>query len=101
MVVTAGADRTVKVFDLRADTLPVAQAMLTDFPYSLAVAGGLALAGCGDGSLLVVDISNGQTCYALGANKAAVRSLHASEKCLVCAGDDGSVCAYDFAAPKP
>ena len=97
LVVTAGADGTVKAFDTRSPVQPVSQAKLTDFPYSMAVAGGLALCGCGDGSLLVIDISSGQTLYALGANKAAVRGVHASQSSLVCAGDDGSVYIYKFA----
>lgn len=100
MVVTAGADNTVKVFDARIDSTAVSQAKLTDFPYSLAVAGGLALAGCGDGSLLVIDVSTGDVLYGLGANKAAVRGVHASRDCLVCVGDDGSVYMYDFVEPK-
>lgn len=94
---TAGADGTVKAFDARSPLQAVSQAKLTDFPYSMAVAGGLAVCGCGDGSLLVTDISSGQTLYALGANKAAVRGVHASKSCLVCAGDDGSVSMYNFA----
>ena len=97
LVVTAGADNTVKAFDVRSCSQCVSQAKLTDFPYSLAVAGGLALCGCGDGSLLVIDVNNGQTLYALGANKAAVRGVHASKSCMVCVGDDGSVYMYDFA----
>lgn len=97
LVVTAGADNTVKAFDARSSLQSVSQAKLTDFPYSMAVAGGLSLCGCGDGSLLVIDINNGQTLYALGANKAAVRGVHASKSCLACMGDDGSVCLYDFA----
>ncbi|KAL3143401.1 hypothetical protein ABBQ38_002225 [Trebouxia sp. C0009 RCD-2024] len=97
LVVTAGADGTVKAFDVRSPLQAVSQAKLTDFPYSLAVAGGLALCGCGDGSLLVIDLSSGQTLYALGANKAAVRGVHASRSRLVCMGDDGSVYMYNFA----
>lgn len=97
LVVTAGADGAVKAFDARSPLQAVSQAKLTDFPYSLAVAGGLALCGCGDGSLLVIDLSSGQTLYALGANKAAVRGVHASKNCLVCMGDDGSVYMYNFA----
>lgn len=97
MVVTAGADGTVKAFDARSPLQAVSQAKLTDFPYSMTVAAGLALCGCGDGSLLVIDISSGQTLYALGANKAAVRGVHASKSRLVCVGDDGSVYTYNFA----
>lgn len=101
LVVTAGADNTVKVFDARLSAAAVAQAKLTDFPYSMAVAGGLALVGCGDGSMLVVDIRSGDILYGLGANKAAVRGVHASQSCLVCVGDDGSVYMYDFVEPRP
>ncbi|DBA75204.1 TPA: hypothetical protein ACH3X1_010504 [Trebouxia sp. C0004] len=96
LVVTAAADNTVKAFDARADLQPVSEAKLSDFPYSMVVAGGLALCGCGDGSLHVIDISSGQTLYALGANKHAVRGVHVSEKRLVCMGDDGSVFLCDF-----
>ena len=96
-VVTAGADCAVKAFDIRSVMQPVSEAKLTDFPYSMAVAGGLALAGCGDGSLMVIDIRNGQTLYALGANKHAVRGVHASRNSLVCLGDDGSIYCYQFA----
>lgn len=96
MVVTAGADKTVRVFDARANLRPVSQTKLTDFPYSMAAAGGLALCGCSDGSLHVIDVSSGQTLYALGANEAAVKGIHASDKCMVSMGDDGSVYVYDF-----
>ena len=96
-VVTAGADGAVKAFDVRLNLQPVCEVKLTDFPYSMAVAGGLALAGCGDGSLLVIDIKTGQTLYGLGANKHAVRGIHPSDKSLVCIGDDGSVYVYKFA----
>ncbi|KAA6424182.1 MAG: hypothetical protein FRX49_06141 [Trebouxia sp. A1-2] len=68
----------------------------TDTFFSGGQDGGLTLCGCGDGSLHVIDISSGQSLYALGANKHAVRGVHASEKCLVCMGDDGSVFLCDF-----
>lgn len=52
-------------------------------------AGGLALVGCGDGSLWVVHISSGEVRYCLGANKHAVRCIEACEDRLMCSGDDG------------
>jgi hypothetical protein len=33
------------------------------------ITGGLALVGCGDGALYVIDIREGKTLYALGAHK--------------------------------
>ena len=64
MLVTAGADGTVRVLDPRKSfclvhtiNLPSSLASQpVNFPYSLAVAGGLALIGCGDGTLHFVDI---------------------------------------------
>lgn len=69
---------------------------LTDFPYSLAAAGGLAFCGCGAGSLQVVDLEGGQVLYALGANKGAVRTIDVSDEVLLCGGDDGTVITYSF-----
>lgn len=95
-VVTAGADGTVCVVDPRSGFETVSRTKLTDFPYELKVAGSLALAGCGDGSLHVIDTKTGATQYALGANRAAVRYIAASEGKLVAAGDDGTAILYDF-----
>lgn len=63
---------------------------------SMAVAGGLALVGCGDGSLHVVDIKVGQTLYALGAGQAAVRTIDACADRMVVSGDDGNALLYRF-----
>jgi hypothetical protein len=38
--------------------------------------GGLALVGCGDGALYVIDIREGKTLYALGAHKVKVYLTH-------------------------
>jgi hypothetical protein len=38
----------------------------------MAVAGGLALVGCGDGALYVIDIKEGKSMYALGAHKVGI-----------------------------
>ena len=55
-----------------------------------------ASASAGDGNVLVHDLTRGDVAYGLGANRAAVRAMHASRSRLVCAGDDGGVIAYDF-----
>ena len=97
LVVTCGADGKLCVLDPRAELCTVFSVQLTDFPYAMSAAGGLAMCGCGDGSLHVVDIAAGKTLYALGANKAAVRTVHASADTLVCSGDDGGVYVYNYA----
>lgn len=96
MAATCGADGTVRVVDARAGVGELACIELTDFPYSFTAAGGLVLAGCGDGSVHVIDLATLQALYALGANKHAVRTLDASSGKLVCSGDDGKALVYDF-----
>lgn len=95
-VVTAGADGVVRVLDPRQSFAELHAIPVTNFVYSCAAAGGLALVGCGDGALHVIDIESGAISYALGANQAAVRTVDASADRLVCAGDDGNVIIYDF-----
>ena len=96
MAATCGADGTVRVLDARGGVGELACIELTDFPYSFTAAGGLLLAGCGDGSLHVIDLATLQTLYALGANEHAVRTIDACKDKLVCSGDDGKVIVYDF-----
>lgn len=96
MVVTAGADGTVRILDPHKSFALCSTVKLTNFPYSLSAAGGLALVGCGDGSLHVVDIVQGSTLYAIGANKAAVRTIDACANKLLCSGDDGNVVMWQF-----
>jgi hypothetical protein len=73
---------------------------LPDFPYALAAAGRLAFAGCGDGSLVVADLDAGAPLYALGAGRAAVRTVDVvGAGLLVCGGDDGGVVSYRFDGP--
>lgn len=96
MVVTVGADMTLQILDPAMSFESRFSLQLSDFPYSLAVAGGLALCGCGDGALHVVDIARGKTLYALGANKHAVRTIDACHDKIVCSGDDGNVIIYSF-----
>jgi len=58
--------------------------------------GGLALVGCGDGSVWVVHCGSGEVRYCLGANKHAVRCLEATHDRLVTSGDDGNLVLYHF-----
>ncbi|XP_024536805.1 uncharacterized protein LOC112348467 [Selaginella moellendorffii] len=101
LVTTAGADRVLKVLDVRASF----NAVFTledhrDFIYSLYMNGSLAWSGGGDGSLLVHDVERGKCLYGLGAIKnGAVRGISlagdAQEK-LVVTGDDGNVMLYSL-----
>ncbi len=56
MLLSAGADGTVRVLDPRMGFGLAATASLTNFPYCLGAAGGVAIVGCGDGSLHFLDI---------------------------------------------
>jgi WD40 repeat protein len=96
MAATCGADGTVRILDSRGGVGELASIELTSFPYSFSAAGGLLLAGCGDGSLHVIDMATLQIQYALGANQHAVRTIDAASGKLVCSGDDGNVLVYDF-----
>lgn len=98
-MVTAGADGAVSVLDPRRGLAARSTTRLTDFPYALAAAGGLAFVGCGDGSVHVIDLGAGVTLYALGAGRAAVRTIDVvAGRWLVCGGDDGAAVSYDFGA---
>ncbi|WIA41200.1 hypothetical protein OEZ86_004815 [Tetradesmus obliquus] len=99
LVVTAGADMTLRILDAAQAYKPIHTVQLTDFPYSLTAAGAdIVLCGCGDGSVHVVDVEAGAELYALGAGRAAVRAMEVSPGTgmLVCAGDDGCVVCYEF-----
>ncbi|KAF6262043.1 WD40-repeat-containing domain protein [Scenedesmus sp. NREL 46B-D3] len=99
LVVTAGADMTLRVMDAAQPCKPIHTVQLTDFPYTLtAVAADLVLCGCGDGSVHVVDLEAGRALYALVAGKAAVRAMEVSPAGdrVVCAGDDGCAVCYEF-----
>ncbi len=95
-IITAGADGSVAISDGRMGLKASGRVKLTDFPYSLTAIGGLAVCGCGDGSLHVIDVASATTLYALGAQKAAVRTALASSSQLVSGGDDGSVICFDM-----
>ena len=96
MCATCGADGTVRILDPRGSMAELTSIRLTDFPYSFSAIGGLLLAGCGDGSLHVIDTATLSTLYALGANEHAVRAIEVSRTHLVCSGDDGNVIIYEF-----
>ncbi|KAG2433008.1 hypothetical protein HXX76_008735 [Chlamydomonas incerta] len=96
MVVTAGADGTVRTLDPRLGFALCGTVRLTNFPYSMTAAGGLAVVGCGDGSIHFIDIQSARTLYALGANRAAVRCLEATHDRLLASGDDGKAVLYSF-----
>ncbi len=68
MVVSAGADGTCRALDPRMGFALASTAQLTDFPYSMTVAGGTAAVGCGDGSIHFIDIQVGKggCCWAWG-----------------------------------
>jgi len=99
LVVTGGADRRLMTLDPR---MSLGAVHLfedhRDFIYSLSAIGHIAISGGGDGNVLLHDLHKGELMYGLGANQAAVRALHADSDRLVCAGDDGTVMAYDFVA---
>ena len=87
----AGADCRVRVSCLRQGLRCIASAQLPDFPYSLLCSpdGQIALAGCGDGSLVAISLVGGQQLWSIQASAAAVRTLHLGQGCLLAAGDDG------------
>lgn len=97
MLVTAGADGTVQILDPRSSFATAATIQLPDFPYSMSAAGGLALVGCGNGTLHFIDVMRGKTIYALGTTGGAVRTIEASSEKLVVSGDDGNAVLYSFA----
>ena len=96
MTATCGADNTVRILDARSDISELACIDLPDYPYSFAAAGGLLLAGCGDGSVVVIDIPTLEVQYSLRAFNNAVRALECSNSQLITAGDDGQVVLYSF-----
>lgn len=95
-MVTCGADMSLQVLEAAKSYQPLHKVQLTDFAYSLTVIGGLAVCGCGDGTVHVVDVNEGSILYALHPGKAAVRALEASDSSLVCAGDDGTISIFNF-----
>ena len=97
LIVTAGADQRVCALEPRMGfTLVHAFGEHRDFVYSLETFGPLALSGAGDGMLLCHDLVAGKCVYGLGANRGAVRCIHAAPDGLVAAGDDGNAIVYSF-----
>ncbi|GBG65012.1 hypothetical protein CBR_g48759 [Chara braunii] len=99
LLVTAGADRKVKVLEPRASFKTLHSfGEHRDFIYSLHTRNGLAFSGAGDGNLIVHDVSAGCMLYGLGATaNGAVRCIGTTDTRLVAAGDDGRVMVYSFA----
>lgn len=58
--------------------------------------GGMALVGCGDGELTVIDIRNGISLYSLKSHQGAVRCIEACQDRLLTSGDDGNTFLYMF-----
>eukprot|EP00898_Chlorokybus_atmophyticus_P002515 jgi/Chlat1/3264/Chrsp22S03521 len=97
-VVTAGADRTVKVLEPRLSYKTLfCFDQHKDFIYSLKLHGTLALSGDGSGALHVQDFTTGQLLYGMGANRAAVRCIGIAGSKLVTAGDDGCMLVHTYA----
>ena len=99
LVLSSGADHRLLALDPRK-SLAAAFTLEGhhDHIYSLSAIGELVVSGGGDGVVLVHNLTRGDLLYGLGANQAAVRALHADSDRLVCAGDDGTLISYDFAA---
>eukprot|EP00879_Flechtneria_rotunda_P031572 GHRR01034504.1.p1 GENE.GHRR01034504.1~~GHRR01034504.1.p1 ORF type:complete len:318 (+),score=95.24 GHRR01034504.1:1664-2617(+) len=97
LILSSGADMTLQISDPAMSLKPLHTVKLTEFPYCLTTIGHLAMCGCGDGSVHVVDVHSGRTLYALGAGHAAIRAVEVSADTLVCTGDDGNVLIYHFA----
>lgn len=97
VLVTGGADGSIKVLDKRASYRVVYDfTEHLDFIYALHIQGQLCLSGAGNGMLHVHDWKRGTLLYGLGANQAAVRAIGATASQLVAAGDDGGVVVYDM-----
>jgi len=97
LVISSGADKRLLTLDPRMSLQAVHLFEdHRDFIYSLHAIGHIAISGAGDGSVLLHDLQQGKCMYGLGANRAAVRALHADTNRLVCAGDDGSIVSNEF-----
>jgi len=97
-IVTASADKTLKVTDvLKMETLHELQT--TDAVFCGEIVDNLAVAGCGDGNILVFDLDTGECLYGYGGSeKGGVRCMKVAEdrKRLVAGGDDGFALALHF-----
>lgn len=96
-VISCGADSRLLALDPRKNFDVVHEwTDHKDYVYSVETVGSLVLSGGGNGWLLVHDTKTGKCLYGLGASKAAVRSIFAAPKQLICAGDDGKAAVYDY-----
>ena len=98
LLVTAGADRKIRVLEPRKNMQPVTEFTdHRDFIYSMETAGeSLILSGGGNGWLLAHDIKQNKCLYGIGASTAAVRGIGFTQNKLCCAGDDGKLAVFDF-----
>ena len=98
----AGADCTLRGFDLHKGLQQTFCLQLPDFPYSLA--GGssshgssaTAVCGCGNGSLVAVNAEQGALAWTLAGSAAAPRALHVGNNMLFSAGDDGAAASWHW-----
>ena len=81
------------LFDLLIVRLPSAP---KDFIYSMLVLNDLVFTGDGRGRVTCFDVPSKQKLYVLDAGQNAIRCMAATEKVLVCAGDDGNALMFDF-----
>lgn len=95
-IISAGADRMLRVFDTRTYKCIHELGGHKDFIYSAEVFGSAVVSGGGDGMMLVHNHVSGETLYGLGANEHAVRCIAATSNSLVAAGDDGNALVYYF-----
>ncbi len=100
LVVTCGADCTVRGLDARSSLQPAWQTLqLPDFPYCAAGCGSMLFVGSGDGSVAAIDTAGGRLCWSLRAAGSAVRTLTANQQLLIAGCDDGRVVLFDAAQP--
>ncbi|KAJ8604081.1 hypothetical protein CTAYLR_001792 [Chrysophaeum taylorii] len=94
-----GADKAVKVFDLRSPRAPLRDFRThDDFPHCLTTLGHFVVSGAADGALLCHDVKTGDCCWGLGANRGAVRAVDARPDALIAVGDDGNALLWDFSS---
>ncbi|KAG8458499.1 hypothetical protein KFE25_003034 [Diacronema lutheri] len=97
LLVSAGADALIRLLEPRRSLAAVATcAQHRTHVYSLHCRADLAFSGAGDGVLLAHDLRTGACMWGLGANRAAVRCVHATDDSLVAAGDDGCALVFRF-----
>ncbi|CAJ1436800.1 unnamed protein product [Effrenium voratum] len=98
VIITVGADGRLLGFDPRANFEPLMEfgGITSDFIYSMLVLNDLVFTGDGRGRVTCFDVPSKQKLYVLDAGQNAIRCMAATEKVLVCAGDDGNALMFDF-----